>query len=154
MTMLYELMPVVCTLKPMDDPTFTLMSVAKPWMSSLPIPETSQSSIWSPVFWFSQATGLAAAAHGSAALAPVSETKEPATIPRAAAATAIGRRRRPRALGEGLVTLAAHRSPRRIPAKRSPVNAVPPVVEQVEKSAVALPCSRATLSAIGSALVL
>src|SRR5262249_50098040 len=80
--------------------------------------------------------------------------KEPATIPRAAAATAIGRRRRPRALGEGLVTLAAHRSPRRIPAKRSPVNAVPPVVEQVEKSAVALPCSRATLSAIGSALVL
>src|SRR3954447_21106551 len=101
-------------------------------MFVLPMPLTSQLSIKSPGFWFSQATGLAAAAHGSAALAPVNETNEPATIPRAAAATAICRRRRGGAVGEGLVTSAPRRNTRRIPAKRSPVNAVPPVVEQVD----------------------
>src|SRR6185437_14459077 len=99
-------------------------------MFVLPMPLMSQSSIRSPGFWFSQATGLAAAAHGSAALAPVSDTNEPATTPRAAAATAICRRRRLAAVGDGLVTSAAHRNPLRIPAKRSPVNAVPPAVEQ------------------------
>src|SRR4051812_20648441 len=112
-------------------------------MLVLPTPLMSQESIESPVFWFSQATGLAAAAHGSAALALESPTKEPATIPSAAAATPICRLRPRVALGNGLITAVAQPDARRIPSKRSPVNAVPPVIEQVmsrQENAIGVAC--------------
>ena len=58
---------VVLTLKLSVSPTLTLISVAKPWMVVLPEPLTSQVLLGVPGLLFSQATGLARGAQGSAA---------------------------------------------------------------------------------------
>src|SRR6267142_4779487 len=82
---------VVVTLKPMDPPLLTLMSVANPWMVASPEPVTSHSDCGLPGSWFSAGMGLLACAVslGTARRAPTNNS-----VPTIAART--GRTWRPR----------------------------------------------------------
>src|SRR5437764_6678407 len=91
MSMLYVDASVLI-LKLIWPPMLTLMSVAKPWISWSPAPETSHCEGGEPDLLFSQTIGLAGAAQGSVAAAPLGVITTAAPAIRTADAASLSRR--------------------------------------------------------------
>src|SRR5687768_10227028 len=92
MSIVYDV-ALVLILKLICWPAFTLMSVAKPWMSSSPAPLMSHTLGSVPVLLFSHAITLTGAEHGSAASALIAGMTAQAAVATVSTANRISRRR-------------------------------------------------------------
>src|SRR6476469_3069925 len=101
MVMVY--VAAVLTLNETVPPTFTLMSVAKPWIVASSLPPTSQAEGGDPGLEFSQTTGFVGAAHGSVLLADAELAGSPTSVS---------------VVSSMMTTAATRRSPRPHPACR------------------------------------